>query len=175
MSWDDAVLLEQVTKRFGNHTAVDAVDLRVRKGEIHGFLGPNGSGKTTTLRLIMRLFNPDQGRVVVMGEDHGGCSRDEVGYLPEERGLYKSMKVGELLTYLAQLKGVQYPGPLVDEWLERLQLGDWKAKKVEALSKGMAQKVQFIGAVISRPSWLCLMNHSAGLTRSTPRFCVKLW
>lgn len=163
MSWDDAVLLEQVTKRFGNHTAVDAVDLRVRKGEIHGFLGPNGSGKTTTLRLIMRLFNPDQGRVVVMGEDHGGCSRDEVGYLPEERGLYKSMKVGELLTYLAQLKGVQHPGPLVDEWLERLQLGDWKAKKVEALSKGMAQKVQFIGAVISRPKLALLDEPFSGL------------
>lgn len=79
MSLDEAVVLEKVTKRFGTHTAVDAVDLVVRTGAIHGFLGPNGSGKTTTLRMIMRLFNPDEGRVVVMGEDHGACSRDEVG------------------------------------------------------------------------------------------------
>jgi len=163
MSLDEAVVLEKVTKRFGTHTAVDAVDLVVRTGAIHGFLGPNGSGKTTTLRMIMRLFNPDEGRVVVMGEDHGACSRDEVGYLPEERGLYKTMKVGELLVYLAQLKGVTRPGPLVDEWLEKLQLSDWKKKKVEALSKGMAQKVQFIGAVISKPKLALLDEPFSGL------------
>lgn len=163
MSLDEAVVLEKVTKRFGNHTAVDAVDLVVRTGSIHGFLGPNGSGKTTTLRMIMRLFNPDEGRVVVMGEDHGACSRDEVGYLPEERGLYKTMKVGELLVYLAQLKGVTRPGPLVDEWLEKLQLSDWKKKKIEALSKGMAQKVQFIGAVISKPKLALLDEPFSGL------------
>lgn len=163
MSNADAVVLEQVTKRFGNHTAVDKVDLRVKYGAIHGFLGPNGSGKTTTLRLIMRLFAPDEGRVEVMGEDHGGCSRDEVGYLPEERGLYKTMKVGDLLDFLARLKGVSQPGPLIDEWLERLQLSEWKTKKVEALSKGMAQKVQFIGAVISRPKLALLDEPFSGL------------
>lgn len=163
MSLDEAVVLENVTKRFGDHIAVDAVDLVVRQGAIHGFLGPNGSGKTTTLRLIMRLFNPDHGRVVVMGEDHGSCSRDEVGYLPEERGLYKTMKVGDLLVYLAQLKGVSQPGPLVDEWLQRLQLSEWKNKKIEALSKGMAQKVQFIGAVISKPKLALLDEPFSGL------------
>ncbi len=163
MSHMDAVVLENVTKRFGNHTAVDGVDLAIQHGAIHGFLGPNGSGKTTTLRLIMRLFAPDKGRVVVMGEDHGGCSRDEVGYLPEERGLYKTMKVGEMLEFLARLKGVRQPANLVDEWLTRFDLIAWKKKKIETLSKGMAQKVQFIGAILSRPKLALLDEPFSGL------------
>jgi len=163
MSQLDAVVLENVTKRFGNHTAVDGVDLAIQHGAIHGFLGPNGSGKTTTLRLIMRLFAPDSGRVVVMGEDHGACSRDEVGYLPEERGLYKTMKVGEMLEFLARLKGVRQPAPLVDDWLTRFDLIAWKKKKIETLSKGMAQKVQFIGAILSRPKLALLDEPFSGL------------
>ena len=163
MSQLDAVVLENVTKRFGNHIAVDGVDLAIQHGAIHGFLGPNGSGKTTTLRLIMRLFNPDSGRVVVMGEDHGACSRDEVGYLPEERGLYKTMKVGEMLEFLARLKGVRQPAPLVDDWLTRFDLIAWKKKKIETLSKGMAQKVQFIGAILSRPKLALLDEPFSGL------------
>ena len=163
MSQLDAVVLENVTKRFGNHIAVDGVDLAIQHGAIHGFLGPNGSGKTTTLRLIMRLFAPDSGRVVVMGEDHGACSRDEVGYLPEERGLYKTMKVGEMLEFLARLKGVRQPAPLVDDWLTRFDLIAWKKKKIETLSKGMAQKVQFIGAILSRPKLALLDEPFSGL------------
>ncbi len=163
MSHLDAVVLEKVTKRFGNYTAVDGVDLVIQHGAIHGFLGPNGSGKTTTLRLIMRLFAPDEGRVVVMGETHGGCSRDEVGYLPEERGLYKTMKVGEMLEFLARLKGVHQPASLVDDWLKRFDLFAWKKKKIETLSKGMAQKVQFIGAIISRPKLALLDEPFSGL------------
>lgn len=163
MSQLDAVVLENVTKRFGNHTAVDGVDLAIQHGAIHGFLGPNGSGKTTTLRLIMRLFAPDSGRVVVMGEDHGACSRDEVGYLPEERGLYKTMKVGEMLEFLARLKGVRQPASLVDDWLTRFDLIAWKKKKIETLSKGMAQKVQFIGAILSRPKLALLDEPFSGL------------
>ena len=163
MSQLDAVVLENVTKRFGNHIAVDGVDLAIQHGAIHGFLGPNGSGKTTTLRLIMRLFKPDSGRVVVMGEDHGACSRDEVGYLPEERGLYKTMKVGEMLEFLARLKGVRQPAPLVDDWLTRFDLIAWKKKKIETLSKGMAQKVQFIGAILSRPKLALLDEPFSGL------------
>ena len=163
MSQLDAVVLENVTKRFGNHIAVDGVDLAIQHGAIHGFLGPNGSGKTTTLRLIMRLFKPDSGRVVVMGEDHGAWSRDEVGYLPEERGLYKTMKVGEMLEFLARLKGVRQPAPLVDDWLTRFDLIAWKKKKIETLSKGMAQKVQFIGAILSRPKLALLDEPFSGL------------
>lgn len=159
----NAVELTQVTKRFGEHTAVNNLDLAVPTGSIYGFVGPNGSGKTTTIRMILRIFQPDEGTVRVLGQDTGTAADDRLGYLPEERGLYKRMKVGELLTYYAKLKGFRDCQGEIDEWLNRLGAGDWKKKKVDSLSKGMAQKVQFISAVVARPQLLILDEPFSGL------------
>src|SRR5262245_18202710 len=146
-----AVELAGVRKTFGSVVAVDDLDLAVPQGSVYGFIGPNGSGKTTTLRMILRIFYPDRGKVVVLGNDHGEAADDRVGYLPEERGLYKKMKVRDLLKFYAALKGRMDSTTDVMRWLERLELAHWADKRVDALSKGMAQKVQFIGAVIARP------------------------
>ncbi len=159
----DAVVLTGVTKRFGPRVALEALDLRVRAGSITGFLGPNGSGKTTTLRLITRLYEPDEGTVAVLGSTTEKRASDRLGYLPEERGLYRSMKVLELLCFFARLKGVRSPEPAVRAWLERLDLADAAKLKVEALSKGMAQRVQFIAAVAHSPELVILDEPFSGL------------
>ncbi len=158
-----AVELEGVTKRFGDHVAVDHLDLVVPEGTVYGFIGPNGSGKTTTLRMILRIIYPEDGRVTVLGQDHSSAADDRVGYLPEERGLYKKMRVRDLLSYYAQLKGSGRSRREVDQWLERFGLAAWANQKAEALSKGMAQKVQFIAAVVARPTLLVLDEPFTGL------------
>jgi ABC-2 type transport system ATP-binding protein len=163
-----AVTLENVTKTFGTHTAVSDLSLEVPAGSIYGFIGPNGSGKTTTLRMIMRILLPDRGALRVLGQEHpatrGRASvLDRVAYLPEERGLYKQMKVRDVLRFYAELKGFRNPGPAIDDWLGRLGLADWANKKVEALSKGMAQKVQFIAAVVAEPELVLLDEPFSGL------------
>ncbi len=159
----NAVELEKVTKRFGTHVAVDSLDLVVPKGTIYGFIGPNGSGKTTTLRMILRIFHPDEGRIRVMGIERGSAADNQVGYLPEERGLYRKMRVREQLQFYAALKGLRRNRKVVDEWLERFGLAEWADKKVEVLSKGMSQKVQFIAAVVSRPVLVILDEPFSGL------------
>src|SRR5437764_2262943 len=151
-----AVAIDHVTKTFHKHTAVNDLSLAVPAGSIYGFIGPNGSGKTTTLRMIMRILHPDRGTVRVLGEESFRAASDRVGYLPEERGLYKQMKVRDVLRFYAELKGFRHSGPAIADWLERLGLGDWAGKRVEALSKGMAQKVQFIAAVVARPELVLL-------------------
>jgi ABC-2 type transport system ATP-binding protein len=158
-----AIELEGVTKRFGRHVAVDELDLVVPEGVVYGFIGPNGSGKTTTLRMILRILLPDRGRVTVLGRDRSAAADDRVGYLPEERGLYKKMKVRDLLRYYARLKGMRNSRREVDDWLERFELSDWADKKIEALSKGMSQKVQFISAVVARPKLVILDEPFSGL------------
>ncbi len=158
-----AVELEGVTKTFGTHVAVDDLNLVVPCGAVYGFIGPNGSGKTTTLRMVLRIFYPDRGRVTVLGRDHSTAADDRVGYLPEERGLYKKMKVRDHLRFYAELKGLRDNRKEIDDWLTRLGLSDWADKRVEALSKGMAQKVQFIGAVIARPELVILDEPFTGL------------
>lgn len=158
-----AVRLEGVTKVFDGKTAVNGLSLEVPEGTIYGFIGPNGSGKTTTLRMIMRILHPDQGRVIVLGESSLEAADDRVGYLPEERGLYKRMKVREVLRFFAELKGLRPSQPPVDAWLERLGLAEWADKRVEALSKGMAQKVQFIAAVVAQPRLVLLDEPFSGL------------
>lgn len=158
-----AVVIENVTKRFGPHVAVDGLSLEVPTGAIYGFIGPNGSGKTTTLRMIMRILHPDEGDITVLGERHYGAANDRVGYLPEERGLYKAMTVRDLLAFYAALKGCRDSAGLVTSWLERMGLSDWAGKKVQALSKGMAQKVQFIATVIARPELVLLDEPFSGL------------
>jgi ABC-2 type transport system ATP-binding protein len=159
----NAVQIEKVTKSFGQHVAVDDLSLEVPTGSVYGFIGPNGSGKTTTLRMIMRILHPDRGDIRVLGENSLGAANDRVGYLPEERGLYKQMKVRDILRFYAELKGFRNSGPAIDAWLERMGLADWATKRVQALSKGMAQKVQFIATVVSRPELVLLDEPFSGL------------
>jgi ABC-2 type transport system ATP-binding protein len=158
-----AVVIDRVTKTFGQHTAVDDLSLEVPEGTVYGFIGPNGSGKTTTLRMIMRILHPDRGEIHVLGETKFGAANDRVGYLPEERGLYKQMKVKDLLRFYASLKGVTNSRAAIDRWLERLDLTQWGDKKVEALSKGMSQKVQFIATVVAKPELVILDEPFSGL------------
>jgi ABC-2 type transport system ATP-binding protein len=162
---DAAIRLSNVTKRFGVTTAVDDLSLAVPTGSIYGFIGPNGSGKTTTLRMIMHILLPDEGQIEVLGSPDTGAARDRISYLPEERGLYKRMSLRRLLRYYGRLKGrtLAELDPLIDEWLTRLGLGEWADRKIETLSKGMSQKVQFIAAVVSQPSLLILDEPFSGL------------
>jgi ABC-2 type transport system ATP-binding protein len=160
------VVIERVTKTFRQHVAVDDLSLEVPPGSIYGFIGPNGSGKTTTLRMIMRILYPDRGTIRVLGEEAADSSSsilNRVAYLPEERGLYKQMKVRDVLRFYAELKNFRDSRPAIDAWLERMDLAAWADKKVETLSKGMAQKVQFIATVIARPELILLDEPFSGL------------
>jgi ABC-2 type transport system ATP-binding protein len=158
-----AVEIENVSKSFGRHLAVDDVSLRVPVGSVYGFIGPNGSGKTTTLRMIMRILHPDRGRVIVLGQEKQGAANDRVGYLPEERGLYKQMKVYEVLRFYAELKGHRATRAELDDWLGKMNLAGWGDKKIDTLSKGMSQKVQFIATVIAKPQLVLLDEPFSGL------------
>ena len=161
----DAIVLRHVTKRFGPLAAVDDLSLTVPSGSIYGFIGPNGSGKTTTLRMIMHILLPDEGEVEVLGSRDTAAARDQVSYLPEERGLYKKMTVRRLLRYYARLKGRTQPDidAGINEWIGRMELPGVLDRPIETLSKGMAQKVQFISAVLSKPSLLILDEPFSGL------------
>jgi ABC-2 type transport system ATP-binding protein len=159
----NAVEIRNVTKRFDGHTAVDDLSLDVPEGCVYGFIGPNGSGKTTTLRMILNIFYPDSGSIQVFGGERHEMYTDRIGYLPEERGLYKKMKVRPLLRFYGQLKNGKNVNKEVDQWLERFDLAEWADKRIETLSKGMAQKVQFISAVVSRPEMLILDEPFTGL------------
>ncbi len=160
-----AVKLSGVTKRFGQHTAVDDLSLAVPAGSVYGFIGPNGSGKTTTLRMILHIFHPDRGEIEVLGERSTRAANDRIGYLPEERGLYKKMTVRRVLAYYASLKGMKSRDSqaAIVHWLAKLGLEKWADQKIEALSKGMAQKIQFVSAVIARPELLILDEPFSGL------------
>jgi ABC-2 type transport system ATP-binding protein len=155
--------LRDITKTFGSHLAVDNLTLNVPKGSVYGFIGPNGSGKTTTLRMIMNILYPDSGQIRIFDQDLSPAIVNRIGYMPEERGLYKRMKVRELLVFLARLKQSANPVNEVNGWLKRLDLLDWADKKVETLSKGMGQKVQFIATVVSNPELIILDEPFTGL------------
>lgn len=159
----NTVELRQVSKTFGKTVAVDDLSLDVPRGSVYGFIGPNGSGKTTTLRMIMNIYHPDGGTIRVFGEELRGACQDRIGYMPEERGLYKRMKVRDVLRFYGELKNGLDVRREVDRWLERLELGEWAKAKVESLSKGMAQKVQFIATVVSRPELVILDEPFTGL------------
>ncbi|HIF07812.1 MAG TPA: ATP-binding cassette domain-containing protein [Gemmatimonadetes bacterium] len=161
---DSAVLLDGVTKQFGSHVAVSDLTLEIPRGSIYGLLGPNGSGKTTTLRMIMGILRPDRGNVTLLGES-SDTARGRVGYLPEERGVYKKMKVIEQLEFLGEIRGMTraIARKRATAWLERLGLPEWAPKRIEDLSKGMQQKVQFIGTVIHDPELLILDEPFSGL------------
>ena len=159
----NAVEIRDITKIFGAVTAVDGLSLDVPAGSVYGFIGPNGSGKTTTLRMIMNILYPDSGSIRVLGEERHAASVDRIGYLPEERGLYRKMKVRDVLRFYGNLNNGSDVHGDVDSWLERLDLTEWANKHVEALSKGMSQKVQFIAAVAHRPELVILDEPFTGL------------
>jgi ABC-2 type transport system ATP-binding protein len=160
-----AIRLADISKRFDGVTAVDRLTLAVPEGSIYGFIGPNGSGKTTTLRMIMHILLPDSGTIEVLGRADAAAARDRVSYLPEERGLYKKMTVRRLLRYYGQLKGrtMAELDPEIASWTARLGMDGWADKKIETLSKGMSQKVQFVAAVVSKPALLILDEPFTGL------------
>jgi ABC-2 type transport system ATP-binding protein len=161
----DAVFIEKVTKRFDSFEAVSDLSFCIEQGAVFGILGPNGAGKTTTLRMVMRILVPDKGSIRVLGEPASDRTQDKIGYLPEERGLYRKMKVRQVLVFLGALKGLAETeaGRRADQWLERLELASWTEKKIDDLSKGMQQKVQFIAAVLHRPPLLILDEPFTGL------------
>lgn len=145
-----------VIKDFRGHRALNRVSVDVPEGSVYGLLGPNGAGKTTLLRIINQITAPDEGSILFRGQPIGAEHRSRIGYLPEERGLYKKMKVGEQALYLARLKGLSRPEAMkrLKVWFEKFEMGAWWEKKVEELSKGMAQKVQFITTVLHEPELL---------------------
>ncbi|MBT3207304.1 MAG: ATP-binding cassette domain-containing protein [Bacteroidetes bacterium] len=155
--------LEKITKTFGKHKAVDNLSLKVPKGSIYGFIGPNGSGKTTTIRMIMNILYPDSGSIKLFGNEYLGSKLDNIGYLPEERGLYKKMKVKDVLQFHADLKNTDNIKKEIDYWLEKFDLSQWANKKVETLSKGMSQKIQFIATIIDKPEIIILDEPFSGL------------
>jgi ABC-2 type transport system ATP-binding protein len=157
------VEIQDVTKSFDKHTAVDGLSLSVPKGKIYGFIGPNGSGKTTTIRMIMGIFYPDKGSISLFGKNLRRARSSRIGYLPEERGLYRKMKVRDVLQFYGGLKIGRSVRKEVDFWLEKLDLTKWADTKVEALSKGMNQRVQFIGTVVTKPELVILDEPFTGL------------
>src|SRR5438552_3213977 len=158
-----AVQLTAVTKTFGEVTAVDDLSLTVREGSVFGFIGPNGSGKTTTIRMIVNIFYPDRGTVSVFGAPMTGARTGLIGYLPEERGLYRKMAVRKVLEFFGQLRGGRDVAKEVRYWLERLDLAHCADRRVETLSKGMTQRGQFIAAVVPEPKLLILDEPFTGL------------
>ena len=166
MNSDPIIQIDDITKRFGDFVAVSNLSLSVPHGAVYGLLGPNGAGKTTTIRMLMDIIIPDEGTVRLFGDARGGREHSaEIGYLPEERGLYPKMRVRDVLVFLAVTKGVKrdVAQRKADEWLERLELSGWGVKKVQELSKGMQQKVQFIATMLHEPALLILDEPFSGL------------
>jgi ABC-2 type transport system ATP-binding protein len=157
--------VQHVVKTYGTYMAVNDVSLDVPAGSVFGMLGPNGAGKTSLIRMITTITAPDEGKIFLDGELLNSRSPEKIGYMPEERGLYKKMKVGEQLLYLAQLKGLteKQAKEAIDYWLTRFEITDWWEKKVEDLSKGMQQKIQFIATILHRPKLLILDEPFTGL------------
>ncbi len=168
--------VENVTKRFGDFTAVDKLSFEIRAGRVFGFLGPNGAGKTTTIRMIVGITAPDEGQIELFGQHISSEMQNRIGYLPEERGLYKKMKIIDQLRYFAALKGVSQKDAdyRIDAWLERMKLSDWKMKKTTDLSKGMSQKIQFISTVLHNPDLLILDEPFSGLDPVNVEFLIEV-
>jgi ABC-2 type transport system ATP-binding protein len=171
----EALVARGVVKRYANHTALDNVDITVPEKSIFGLLGPNGAGKTTLIRIINQIINADSGEITIFGQrlrpEHIGV----IGYLPEERGLYKKMKVGEQLIYLARLKGLSRSEAIsrIKVWLEKFEIKDWWSKKIEDLSKGMAQKVQFVSTVMHEPKLIILDEPFSGFDPVNAQLITK--
>jgi len=162
---NSAISLSGVVKRFGKFTAIDHLDLEVPRGLTFGLLGPNGAGKTTTIRMIMNITKPDEGTIRVLGEEMNERVQERIGYLPEERGLYRKMKVVDQLLFFAAIKGVDKDTAMkrLSPWIDSMDLRPWLGKKTEELSKGMQQKVQFLGTIVHDPEILILDEPFSGL------------
>jgi ABC-2 type transport system ATP-binding protein len=161
----DAVVLDRVRKKFGDFVAVNDISLRVPRGAIYGFLGPNGAGKTTTIRMMMSIFYPDAGSISILGEPNSERIKDRLGYLPEEKGLYKNMRVVDLVVYFGRLKGMSRAAARsrAIELLTRFGLAEWINAKCKALSKGMGQKVQLLATLLHEPELVILDEPFSGL------------
>jgi ABC-2 type transport system ATP-binding protein len=157
--------LRAIRKSFGSVKAVDEISLATKAGEIFGILGPNGAGKSTTIKMIVNILKPDSGSILFNGRPIRESDKDRIGYLPEERGLYRKVRIDEMLLYLAGLKNIDRStaAKRLDAWLDRFGLTEWKKSTPEALSKGMAQKVQFIASVLHDPEFLFLDEPFSGL------------
>ena len=168
--------VENVSKHYGDFTAVENLSFNVRAGRVFGFLGPNGAGKTTTIRMIVGITAPDEGAIELFGEKISNETKNRIGYLPEERGLYKKMKVQDQLRYFAALKNVSQAEAdrRIDFWLERMKLSEWKKKKTTDLSKGMSQKIQFIATVLHNPDLLILDEPFSGLDPVNVEFLIEV-
>lgn len=160
-----AARFSDVRKHFGDFEAVRGISFEVPRGSLFGLLGSNGAGKTTSIRMLMNIFKPDGGHVEVLGEAMGERLKPRIGYLPEERGIYKKMRVDEMLRFFGRIKGRDdaFLAPRIDTWLERMGLAGWKHRRVEELSKGMSQKLQFVVTVLHQPELLVLDEPFAGL------------
>jgi ABC-2 type transport system ATP-binding protein len=165
-----------VSKHYGEFTAVNDLSFDVKAGRVFGFLGPNGAGKTTTIRMIVGITIPDEGAIELFGARISNDSQNRIGYLPEERGLYKKMKIIDQLRYFAALKGVSQADAdkKIDYWLERMKLSEWKRKKTTDLSKGMSQKIQFISTVLHNPDLLILDEPFSGLDPVNVEFMIEV-
>ena len=161
----DIVQVENISKHFGEIKAVDDVSFNIEKGSVYGLLGPNGAGKTTTIRMIMDIIAPDSGKVIFSENRQTRDFADQIGYLPEERGLYRKMKVKDVILFMAELRGMDRTDAFneIDRWLQKMDLTEWENRKIEELSKGMAQKIQFIATVIHKPELIILDEPFSGL------------
>ena len=173
---EHAIEMQGVRKTFGQNVAVEGLDLAVEPGSLTGLIGPNGAGKTTSIRMIMAILFPDAGRLSVLGRKSAVESKDRIGYLPEERGVYKKMKVASFIKHMARLKGLPFEGinRNIAGWLERVDLPGVANKRCEELSKGMQQKVQFIASVIHRPDLLILDEPVSGVDPVNMRLLREL-
>ena len=165
-----------VSKHYGEFTAVRNLSFDVRAGRVFGFLGPNGAGKTTTIRMIVGITAPDEGTIELFGERISNETQNRIGYLPEERGLYKKMKIVDQLRYFAALKNISQKeaDKRIDFWLDRMKLSEWKTKKTSDLSKGMSQKIQFISTVLHDPDLLILDEPFSGLDPVNVEFLIEV-
>jgi ABC-2 type transport system ATP-binding protein len=160
-----AISVREVSKSYGDFVAVNNLSLEVEQGSIFGLLGPNGAGKSTTIRMIVNITMPDTGEIQLFGKPMTADLQERVGYLPEDRGLYKKMKVGEQLVFFAELKGLARDEAKrrIDRWLDRVEMTNWKQKKWEELSKGMQQKIQFVSTILHEPELVILDEPFSGL------------
>jgi ABC-2 type transport system ATP-binding protein len=161
----NAISVDRISKSYGDFVAVDELSMEVKTGSIFGLLGPNGAGKSTTIRMIVSITMPDSGQITLFGRPMNAKLQERVGYLPEDRGLYKKMKVGEQLAFFAELKGLprHEANRRIDAWLKRIEMSEWKNKKWEELSKGMQQKVQFVSTILHSPDLVILDEPFSGL------------
>jgi ABC-2 type transport system ATP-binding protein len=161
----NAISVDRISKSYGDFVAVNELSIEVKTGSIFGLLGPNGAGKSTTIRMIVNITMPDSGQITLFGRPMSAKLQERVGYLPEDRGLYKKMKVGEQLAFFAELKGLprQEAYRRIDAWLKRIEMTEWKNKKWEELSKGMQQKVQFVSTILHSPDLVILDEPFSGL------------